>query len=122
MYEDSIKLLEMPEHNSISVCVYNENEGIFELGERINAQFDEAYMNGYNWDALIRCYVGNADPELIDVINTDPEAGMFSASMDYSHDNLEKMKRFEGHIRAMLTDEKALLEFIAAHYEEIEWD
>lgn len=122
MYDDSIKLIEMPEHNSISVCVYNENDGIFEFGERINEQFEEAYMNGYNWDALITYYVNSVDSDLMTEVNTDPEAGMFSAYMEYNQDNLDKMKRFEAHIRTMLTDEAVLLKFIADNYEEIEWD
>lgn len=78
VYNDSVKLLELPEHNSISVCVYNENEGVFELGERIHARFEEAYMNGYNWDAMIRFYVAGIDPALMDEIESDPEAGMYS--------------------------------------------
>ncbi|MDX1943803.1 MAG: Imm51 family immunity protein [Pirellulaceae bacterium] len=122
MYDESIKLLEMPEHNAISVCVYNENEGLFELGERINARFDEAYMNGYNWDALIRFYVASLDPTLMDEVETDPEAGMFTAYMPYSRDNLEKMRRFESHVRAMVASEQKLMKFIEEHYTAIEWD
>jgi hypothetical protein len=122
MYAESIKLLEMPEHDSISLCVYNEQEGLFELGERINARFEDAYMNGYNWDALIRFYVSHLDPELMDEIESDPEAGMYSAFISHSPENLEKMKRFETHVRTMLSDEQALMAFIKQHYEEIEWD
>ena len=122
MYDESIKLLEMPEHDSISVCVYNENEGLFELGERINARFEEAYMNGYNWDALIRFYVASIDPAIMDEIESDPEAGMYSAYLSFSPENLEKMKRFESHVRAMVADETALMKFIERHYDEIEWD
>ena len=122
MYDESIKLLEMPEHNSISLCVYNENEGLFELGERINARFEQAYMNGYNWDALIRFYVARLDPALMDEVESDPEAGMFSAYMSYSPVNLAKMRRFESHVRAMVADEKALMSFIEKHYDEIAWD
>jgi Immunity protein 51 len=122
MYDESIKLLEMPEHDSISVCVYNENEGVFELGKKITARFEEAYMNGYNWDALIRFYVASVDPTLMDEIGTDPEAGMFSAYMSYSPENLDKMKRFELHVRTMLADEESLMRFVEAHYNEIEWD
>jgi len=122
MYDESIKLLEMPEHNSISVCVYNESEGLFELGERINARFKEAYMNGYNWDALIRFYVASIEPELMAEIESDPEAGMYSASMSFCPENLEKMKRFEAHVRAMVADEVALMKFIEVHSDEIEWD
>lgn len=122
MYDESIKLLEMPDHDSISVCVFNENEGLFELGERINARFDEAYMNGYNWDALIRFYVANIDPELMAEIESAPEAGMYSAYMSFSPENIKKMKRFESFIRVMVADEAALMKFIEEHCDEIEWD
>lgn len=122
MYDESIKLIEMPEHSSISVCVYNEHDGLLALGERINARFEAAYMNGYNWDALIRYYVENADAALMGELETDPEAGMFSAYMSYSPENLDKMKRFESHVRALLADEKKLMDFIEQHYNKIEWN
>ena len=122
MYDESIRLIEMPDLESISVCLYSDNADVAALGERINARFEEAYMNGYNWDALIRFYVGKADPSLANEVNTDPEAGMFSAYMSYSPGNLEKMKRLESHLRAMLADEEALMEFIALNREQIEWD
>jgi Immunity protein 51 len=124
MYDESIKLIEMPEQdsNSISVCVYNEHEGLLALGEKINERFEEAYMNGYNWDALIRYYVASVDPDLMNEVETDPEAGMFSAFMSYSPENLAKMKRFESHVRSILSDEAALMAFIEQNYDEIEWD
>ncbi len=122
LYDESIKLLEMPEHESISVCVYNEHDGLFALGERINARHEEAYMNGYNWDAIIRFYVGQKDPELMEEVETDPEAGMFSAYMSFSPENLEKMKRFELHVRAMLSDDDELIAFVDENCNEIEWD
>jgi hypothetical protein len=122
VFNESIKLIEMPEHNSISVCVYNEQDELHALGERINERFEEAYMNGYNWDALIRFYVAGIEPNLMKEVETDPEAGMFSAYMSYSSENLGKMKRFESHILAMLADETSLMEFITEHYSEIEWD
>lgn len=122
MYNDSIKLIEMPEHNSISVCVYNEHDAIFELGERIQKKFEAAYMNGYNWDALITYYVNLLDPKLMSLIESDPEAGMFAAYMPYSEANREKMRRFESYIKTMVSDENMLMQFITDHYEKIEWD
>ncbi len=122
MYDNSIKLIEMPEQNSISVCVFNEHDGLFNLGERINAKHEEAYMNGYNWDALIQFYVGQKDPALMEEVETDPEAGMFSAYMSYSPENLEKMKRFEAHVRDMLASDDDLIAFVDANCNEIEWD
>ena len=122
MYDNCIKLLAPQEGELIQVCVYNEMEGLFELGERINARFEEAYMNGYNWDALIRFYVAAIDPELMAEVETDPEAGSFAAYMTYSLENIEKMKRFESHVRSLVSDESALMAFIDDHYDEIEWD
>ena len=122
MYDESIKLIEMPEHNSISVCVYNEHDEIFALGDRIKDKHEEAYMNGYNWDALIRFYVGQKDPALMEEVGTDPEAGMFSAYMSYSKDNLEKMRLFEAHVRTMLANDEELIAFVDANADSIEWD
>lgn len=122
MHDASIKLLEMPEHDSISVCVYNEHDGLFALGERINAKHEQAYMNGYNWDALISFYVGQKDPELMAEVGTDPEAGMFAAYMSHSTENLDKMKRFEAYVREMVSNEDALIAFVDANVDQIEWD
>lgn len=122
MYDDSIKLLEMPDLDSISVCVYNEHEGLFALGERIHEKHEQAYMNGYNWDALIRFYVEQKDPELMATVETDPEAGMFAAYTSHSPENLEKMKRFESLVREMVSSDDQLMAFVDANVEEIEWD
>ncbi|MGB1250389.1 MAG: Imm51 family immunity protein [Candidatus Promineifilaceae bacterium] len=122
MYDNSIQLIQMPEYDSISVCVHNEVDGLFALGERINARFEAAYMNGYNWDAVIQCYVRTLDPELMNDVQTSPEAGMFSAYMSYSPNNLAKMQRFEAHVRTILMDEDALMAFIEENQDKIEWD
>ena len=122
MYDNSIKLIEMPEHGSISLCIYIENEGIFQLGERINERFEEAYMNGYNWDALIRFYISKVDPDLMQEVKTDPEAGMFSAYMSYSEENLDKMRRLKSYIHGLLSDEIVLFKLIEDNHDSVEWD
>lgn len=122
MYDESIKLIEMPEINSISVCLYIGHDDVFALGERINAHFDEAYMTGDNWDAVIMHYVRNADPERMNEVKTDPEAGMFAAYMSYSPANLDTMTRFESHVRTLLNDENMLMAYIEKNREQIEWD
>mmetsp|Transcript_14131 Transcript_14131/g.21568 ORF Transcript_14131/g.21568 Transcript_14131/m.21568 type:complete len:124 (-) Transcript_14131:736-1107(-) len=123
MYENSVKLIEMKDTGSVSVCVYNENDDLFALSERINAKFEEAYMNGYNWDALIRHFVGKRDPDLLKAVDTDPESGMFSAYINgYSKENVDKMKKFQAHIRKLLENEEELMDYISKHRQEIEWD
>jgi len=78
-------------------------------------------MNGYNWDALIQCYVSKVDPDLMQEVESDPEAGMVVAYMRHSSENLEKMKRFEAHIRELLQDEASLFQFIEQHLDDIDW-
>lgn len=122
MYDKSVALIKMPENDCISVCLYCENDDLLALGERINAQFEGAYMNGYNWDALISLYVGKQDAKLMNEIESDPEAGMYSGYTSFSSENLQKMKRFEAYLRDMLKNEKQLMTFIREHQSEIEWD
>lgn len=122
MYERCIKLLEPEGGQWIQLCVYCEMEPLFELGQRIGARFEPAYMNGYNWDALIRYYVGLNDSELMAEVQTDPEAGMFTAFMSDSTENWQKMRRLEGFVRTLVNDEAELLAFIGAHLDDIEWD
>jgi hypothetical protein len=122
MHENSIVLHEFPEHDSISVCVLNDDDDLFALGERINARFPQAYMNGYNWDALIRYYVASVDPKLMNEVETDPEAGMYSAYLSHSPDNLAKMQRFISHIHDLVDNEAALMAFIDKHVDQIDWE
>lgn len=121
-FEESIRLIELPESDSIAVCVDNEAEDLFELGRRIRARFEEATMNGYNWDALILFHVEREDPELMAEIEADPEAGMYSATLRHSPENLVKMRRFETLVRSLVADEEALMRFLAEHRDEIGWD
>lgn len=122
MHEESIKLLQFPDDGFVSLCVYCETDELLALGERINARFEEAYMNGSGWDSLITYYAEVTEPGLISDMESDPEAGMHSISMDYSAENVAKLKRLEHLVRALVSDEAKLMAFIKEHYDRIEWD
>ncbi|MEZ6123143.1 MAG: Imm51 family immunity protein [Planctomycetaceae bacterium] len=66
--------------------------------------------------------MADVDPDLMAEVETDPEAGSFAAYMSSSPENLEKMKRFESHVRTLVADEAALMTYIEEHCDEIEWD
>ena len=38
---------------------------IMSLGEKMNEICDQAYMNGYNWDAFLNSYIEENKPELL---------------------------------------------------------
>ncbi len=40
---------------------------------------DEAYMNGYNWEAFLNFYLAKYFPEVMTGMSSDPEAGMYAA-------------------------------------------
>ena len=38
------------------------------IGERMNEICDQAYMNGYNWEAFLNSYLEENAPEIADAI------------------------------------------------------
>ena len=42
---------------NIEILLNAEHEKILALGEKMNAAYEEAYMNGYNWEALLQYYL-----------------------------------------------------------------
>ena len=59
----------------VSVFRYGDNVGIsfdveaekpFRVGEQMNAAHEMAYMNGYNWAALLDWYLAQRDPALLE--------------------------------------------------------
>lgn len=96
---------------------------IMELGSKMNEVCDEAYMNGYNWDAFINCYLEVNAPELLDVIESDPEAEMYCAYIeDTSDEGKEAASKLEALIESLLGDEAAVMSFLSENASDIEWD
>lgn len=115
----------------IRLMHYNDDHGVFfeveddeilALGERMNEVCEDAYMNGYNWDALINCYLSVNAPDLLDGLDADPEAGSYSAYYSGTSDNEAKAKQLCGIITALVSDEEELFGFLRDHADEIEWD
>ena len=62
--------------------------------ERLEEINENAYMNGYNWEALLSCYAEHYCPELLDSFEPDSEAGMYAAVFEGSPEgekNAEKL-------------------------------
>lgn len=115
----------------IRIMHYNDDFGIFfeveddeilALGERMNEVCEDAYMNGYNWDALINCYLSENAPELLDGLDADPEAGSYSEYYSGTDDNEGRAKRLADIIISLVSDEKKLFDFLRTHADDIEWD
>ncbi|MEQ8571989.1 MAG: Imm51 family immunity protein [Deltaproteobacteria bacterium] len=122
MYDECIEFIEDEENDFVSVCLYVEDGALAALGERINAAFEDAYMNGYNWDILISAYVRTRNPALANKVERDPEAGLASFSLAYSRENIQVMRSYKVLVHELLKDEGALFQFIRDTEPSIDWD
>ena len=55
---------------------------------------EEAYMNGYNWDAFFNYYLEENAPDILESMESDPEAGSYAAYFEDTAENEQKAKRF----------------------------
>lgn len=118
---DYLNIIEAPYSTDIYFDI--ENPKVMAIGEEMNKICSEAYMNGYNWDAFFNCYLAKNDPEILDLIESDPEAEMYSAFIEDINDESKAMiKRFGQIIEDLFDNEDKILSFIKDNAEEIEWD
>jgi hypothetical protein len=107
----------------ISISFDAGNEDIQIIGSKMNEICDAAYMNGYNWDAFFNCYLGQNAPEIFDVIESDPEAEMYSVYIeDINSETKALAEQLVEIIDDLLNDEEKILSFVKANADDIEWD
>ena len=106
----------------IYVMFNNEDDKPFAVGEKMYAANEDAYMNGYNWDALFHYYLAKHAPELLEGLESDPEAGSYAAYYDPSPENEAKARKFVEIIAALVENEAELCRIVQEEGDEIEWD
>ena len=106
----------------ISVCFYIENEKPFRIGEKLNELNQNAYMNGYNWEAFFNYYLAKNHKHIFQNLKTDPEAGMYVAYYETSKENEERAASLLEVITDLIDNENKLYEIIKKEGNLIEWD
>lgn len=106
----------------ISVCFYIEEEKPFAIGEKMGEIHEDAYMNGYNWEAFLNYYIENNAKELLDGLDTDPEAGMYTAYYDMLPENEVKAQKLANIISSLIENEEEIYSIVRDKGDEIEWD
>ena len=94
----------------------------FNIGEKMNEICADAYMNGYNWEAFFNYYLGKNYPEILEGIDFDPEAGVFTVYYDYTPENEIKAEKFKAIIIDLIENEEKLYKVINEEAANIEWD
>ena len=90
------------------------------IGEKMEAINEEAYMNGYNWEAFLNHYLQTNQPELLDGLDTDSEAGTYVAL--YDKDNSDKAEILVGVINEIVNNPDKIYNFLKEKGDDIEWD
>ena len=109
--------------DGITVTLDVENEDVMAIGDRMNEICDQAYMNGYNWEAFLNSYLEENAPEIADAIETDPEAGMYSAHFSGNDEETKALaKSFRELLEKLLDNEEEIYEFLRENADDIEWD
>lgn len=107
----------------ISISLYLEYEEVAKLGEVMEQAEPNAYMNGYNWEAFLNKYLEINASEILDVIEPDPEAGMYSAYInDVNEETKALAQKFGEIIESLIENEDIALDFLEEHGDEIDWD
>ncbi|MCR5719067.1 MAG: immunity 51 family protein [Lachnospiraceae bacterium] len=107
----------------ISVSLYVEYEEVMKLGEAMEQADSNAYMNGYNWEAFLNKYLEYNAPEILDILESDSEAGMYSAYInDVNEETKALAQKFGEIIESLIENEDLALDFLEEHGDEIDWD
>jgi hypothetical protein len=107
---------------SISVCFYIEHDEPFAIGGKMNKVNENAYMNGYNWEAFFNYYLPKYAPDIAEGMETDPEAGMYVAYYALTPENEAKAEKFKDIIIGLVENEAELYRIVREEGDGIEWD
>lgn len=118
--KDYVAIMELTD--SIQICFYNEHAKIIEIGEKMNTINEEAYMNGYNWEAFFDYYLKKYEPSILQDMDTDSEAGMYVAFYPLTSENKKRAEKFVKLISSLIEQEEELYRIVEKYGNEIEWD
>lgn len=119
--EGHIRLQELDD--CISVSFDAGNEIIVAIGAKMQEMCESAYMNGYNWDAFINAYLEQNAPEILEEIDSDPEAEMYSVNINDTGDAGKAVAvRLKKILENLFDNEDEIFSFLDQNGDEIEWD
>lgn len=110
------------DEDTVEVCFYIEKENVLLIGQKMNEINENAYMNGYNWEAFFKTYLAQQNPDLLDGLDHDPEAGTYVGYYKLTKENELKANRFSELIISLVENAEKLYNFLREKGNDIEWD
>ncbi len=118
---DRVRLQELD--NCIVVSFDAGDEKIMAIGAKMQEMCEAAYMNGYNWEAFLNAYLEQNSPEVLEALDSDPEAEMYSVYINDTGDEgkalAEKLKKI---LEDLFDNEDEIYGFLKEYADDIEWD
>lgn len=109
------------DENNISIYLAVDGK-VLKIGEKMNEINDDAYMNGYNWEAFFNYYLPKYAPDIMAGMNTDSESGTYVVYYDLTSENEKKANKFAEIINKLIENEEELCRIVREDGDEIEWD
>jgi len=110
------------EYNRIDVWFENETDKVLKIGDKMYEINSEAYMNGYNWDAFFNYYLAKHYPDVLEGLDSDPEAGSCVAYYELNTENEARADKFIEIIKSLVENEEELYRIVKEEGDDIEWD
>jgi hypothetical protein len=107
---------------SISVLFVIDQDRLLAIGEKMNELNEEAYMNGYNWEAFFNYYLPKYNPDVFENMQSDPEAGMYVAYYDLTPENEAKAEKLVTIFSSLVENKEELYRIVREEGGNIEWD
>lgn len=108
--------------NNITIVLQVESNYVMTIGDALQKLHEYAYMNGYNWDAVLSHYLEKHHPELTEGLDRDPEAGSYAMHYPNEVGYIPHAQALEQVIRSLLQDKERLSAFVQAEGNHIPWD
>lgn len=103
-----------------SVYFNIEADAVMAIGKKMEGINEQAYMNGYNWEAFLNHYLRINSPDLLDGLDTDSEAGTYVALYDKL--NSGKADKLISIINGLVNNPDSIYTFLKDNEEDIAWD
>ena len=119
--EEFVRMHELDDCYTVSFDAGDEK--IMAIGDKMQEMCEDAYMNGYNWDVFINAYLEQNAPDILEELDSDPEAGMYSVYINDTGDDgkavAEKLKKL---LDDLFANEDKIYAFLEQNAEVVEWD
>lgn len=119
---DFIHIIENEEEDFITVTFESNNKKILKIWDTITDIESEAYMSGYNWEALFMYHFDNNYPWQFEELETDTDDENFIIHLEYSEENKVNAAEMAKIMEHLIENEDDIYDIVRENWDDIAWD